>query len=191
MDLLALLRDLSRVAARLGKFVDPRTVRLRDPRPKARMWIGLAAAGVVLVGGAAALAANGRSTPESPPLDVLSSTPTSDALVRSVETARLPAPEPGARHPYFFDPIYVFTETPATAATAYPMADPPGVVVNLVGTLEPAGSPASMVGQDSRIRAVRRRATADGLRYVIGMTTPIERIEIEHEGNVVLIFPLR
>jgi hypothetical protein len=101
--------------------------------------------------------------------------------------------EPGVpveRHPRFYDPILVFTEMVPHGASAYPLADPPGIVVDIHGIPEPLGKAAVAVGKDDRVRMVRRRTTKKGTRYIINLTTPIKRIETEYEGRVVLVYPL-
>lgn len=86
---------------------------------------------------------------------------------------------------------YVFTELPPARVSAYPLASPPGIVVDLEGLPEPEEPAAALVGDDDRIRSVRRRVTQRGLRYIIGIETPVTRIEVEHEGQVVIITPVR
>lgn len=188
--------ELKRFAARAARNLDPRTVRLRDPRPRVRFWTAIAVVGAALVAGAAAMAATGRGSPEG-----ASATGDADRPASSPEPERAPSaraarpaadtPPPAAAHPNFHDPIYIFTEGAVADVSAYPMADPPGVVVNLEGAPEPDAPAESMVGEDPRIRAIRRRVTANGLRYVVGLTIPVRRIEVLHEGNVVIVTPIR
>jgi hypothetical protein len=113
---------------------------------------------------------------------------------KTVEEARanaLPTEETDLpRHPRFFDPILVFTEAVPERASAYPLADPTGVVVDLKGVPEPLEPVTSAVGEDDRIRAVKRRVTGQGLRYVIRLSTPVKRVEIESEGRVVMVYPV-
>lgn len=189
------IRELQRLVPRAVRNLDPRIVRFRDPGPRVRLWIGIAVVSSALVAGAAALAATGRGDP-------------GEATKTAAHRALPPEPEhaPNSRnadgptnkarpladhHPNFHDPIYVFTEGPVADVSAYPMADPPGVVVNLDGAPEPNAAPGSMVGEDSRIRAIRRRVTDQGLRYVVGLTIPVKRIEVLHEGNVVIVTPIK
>ncbi len=91
----------------------------------------------------------------------------------------------------FHDPLYVFCDETAHKVSVYPLADPPGVVVNLDGVPEPEADAKSMVGKDSRIRAVRRRVTSTGIRYILRLDTPIKRIRVIHEGAVIIILPVR
>jgi len=192
------VREMLQRAARLAHNLDPRTVKMRDQRPRIRPWIGVALVSAALVAGAAALAATGG---EEPTVDrrIDSGEGSQDpdrATAPSAESARAGEAsqgeqEPPPRYTNFHDPVYVFTEGQVAKVTAYPMADPPGVVVNLDGAPEPTASPESMVGEDPRIRAIRRRVTDKGVRYVIGLTIPIRRIDVLHEGNVVIITPLR
>ena len=91
----------------------------------------------------------------------------------------------------FHDPLYVFCDETAHKVSAYPLVDPPGVVVNLDGVPEPEADAESMVGKDSRIRAVRRRVTSTGIRYILRLDTPIKRIQVIHEGAVVIVLPVR
>ena len=90
----------------------------------------------------------------------------------------------------FHDPLYVFCDETAQKVSAYPLADPPGVVVNLDGVPEPEVDAKDMVGKDSRIRAVRRRVTSTGIRYILRLDTSIRRIRIIHEGAVIIILPV-
>jgi hypothetical protein len=189
--------------SRLLRDLDPRTVKLRDPRPRIRPWIVLALVSAALVAGAAALAATtGGEEPRSgdepeatgpteyAPIGPIAAEPhTAPADDRS--RRREEAPPPPKRHPNFHDPVYVFTEGQVGKVTAYPLADPPGLVVNLDGAPEPTASPESMVGEDSRVRAIRRRVTDEGVRYVLGLTIPVKRIDVLHEGNVVIITPIK
>jgi hypothetical protein len=177
-------------------------VRLRDPRPRLRRGIALIviAAGVLI--GAATLAATStssspfeqKSTPSvgddaSTPHaagETTTRSPVAPSITKTVKSAEKPP-----RDARFHDPYYVFTEGPVDGVDAYPLADPPGIVVNLRGATLPSGSADELVGSDPRVRAVRRRATADGLRYILRVTTPIKRIEVTHEGNVVIVAPIR
>ncbi|MCP4678825.1 MAG: hypothetical protein GY854_25725 [Deltaproteobacteria bacterium] len=179
--------------------LDPRIVRLRDPRRYPPRLTAALVLGAILVIGAVSFGATRRGSknqilPGPPPV------PPPEKPKRQAITKTLLVPpddleteteneEQVMRHPRFFDPVYVFTESPAEQVAAYPLANPPGVVVDLTGTPEPEGEPARFVGEDGRIRAVRRRTTARGLRYIVGLTTPVRRIEVVHDGNVVMIFP--
>lgn len=90
----------------------------------------------------------------------------------------------------YYNPIYVFTQAEAESASAYPLADPPGIVVNLQGLEEPEESAENMVGEDTRVLRVKRRITSAGLRYIIHLKQPIKKIESHKEGNVITINPL-
>jgi hypothetical protein len=184
------------IATRAARALDPRTVRLRDPGPRVGVWIGVAAVGVALVAGAAALAASSNDAPAESEPGAIPQTAASKSVEVSVSShstrdePSLPT-EPVGPHPRFHDPIYVFTEGQVAGVSAYPLADPPGLVVNLDGAPEPESAPESMVGEDRRIRAIRRRVTDKGLRYVIGLEIPVRRIDVLHEGNVVIITPVK
>jgi len=187
------LRELAGVFLRAA---DPRTVRLRDPPRRPRGSIAIAvAAGALAAGAAAIAAARAPAGPdETPPISFQA---TED---RSAEESMPDPPAPrdpaaplaiSARHPRFHHMFYVFTDLPPTRVTAYPLADPPGIVVDIEGVPEPEESPETLVGEDERIRSVRRRITPRGLRYVIGIRTPVTRLEVEHEGGVVIVTPVR
>lgn len=196
----------ARLAARKLRRLDPRIARLYDPRPgpDRRIVAVLLLAGLT-VAGAAAIAATGAKSNEADGIQPRRLASEIDHQAFEVPRPEPPPPLPSGdreddarhdaqtpeRHPRFYDPIYVFTEEPARAATAYPLADPPGVVVNLEGTSAPQADPLEMVGKDDRILAVKRRQTAEGIRYIIRISTPVKRIETEHEGNVVIILPIR
>jgi hypothetical protein len=185
------------LAARVLDRIDPRTVRVRDPRPRVGIWIGAATIGAALVMGAAALAASEQDDPDAAPEvrqanDEADERPPGEATTKETETAApIARPEPAPKHARFHDPLYVFTDDPVARATAYPLADPPGLVVNLDGVPEPDRPPSELVGEDPRIRAVRRRVTNKGLRYIIGLEISIKRLQVVHEGNVVIITPIR
>jgi len=194
--------DVKRLASRALHRVDPRTVRVRDYKRRSRLWLAIPLLGAVLVAGAAALAATGGEEPiegeavapaEPPP----AAGPYSSAATREPAEPKEPVPsaderpEPRPVHPNFHDPFYVFTEGEVAEVSAYPLADPPGLVVNLDGAPEPTATPESMVGKDSRVRAIRRRVSDRGVRYVLGVTIPIKRIEVLHEGSVVIITPVK
>jgi hypothetical protein len=194
----------ARLALRMLRRLDPRLVRLTNPRrhPDRRLLAVLLIGGLS-IGGAAAIAAtregdvqdgnyaeyevqtapDKKEEPEPSPLRRGPRKPFGDA-----EVSLFPLEE---RHPRFHDPIYVFTDEPARAASAYPLADPPGVVVDIEGSPEPDSEAMAMVGKDDRIKLVRRRMTATGIRYIIRLSTPVTKIETEHEGNVVIVSPLR
>lgn len=190
----------------LLRRLDPRIVRVTDPgRPPGRGLIAVLLVTGLTVAGAAAIAATGRDSrsdrhsrsddtlddnsrdlrkaPISPGTSARPS-PNTEELVEARRASIAKRPK------NFYDPIYVFTDAPALVATAYPLADPPGLVVNIEGIPEPEAAAQAMVGQDDRIKAVRRRVTANGVRYIIKLSTPVRRIETVHEGNVVMIAPL-
>jgi hypothetical protein len=195
IELSSKARTLIAVASRAARALDPRTVRLRDPGPRIGVWIGAAAVGVALVAGAAALAASSSGPDEREPAATPQPAPNKSAEVSESSNAVRDVPdqaaEPVAPHPRFHDPIYIFTEDQVAKVSAYPLADPPGVVVNLDGAPEPTATPESMVGEDRRIRSIRRRVTGKGLRYVIGLEIKLRRIDVVHEGNVVIITPVK
>lgn len=93
------------------------------------------------------------------------------------------------RHPKFFDPIYVFSNETISEVRAYPLADPPGVVVDLMNVALPSEKPENFVARDERVQSIRRRVMPFGLRYIVILTIPLNRIELFHEGNVAMIFP--
>ena len=195
------IQDIRRLASRALRRIDPRTVRVRDTRRRSRLWIAVPLLGAVLVAGAAALATTGSdeetgvdaAAPTEPRPDkssyaaVANREPAEDGVAPSADDP----PEPPSRHPKFHDPFYVFTEGEVAGVTAYPLADPPGIVVNLNGAPEPTSAPESMVGEDSRVRAIRRRVTNKGVRYVLGITIPVKRIDVLHEGSVVIVTPVK
>lgn len=194
------ISDLPRIASRLARKIDPRTVRFRDRPRRTRAWIAIPLLIATLVAGAATLAATRGDDPAEPPGPAPSNEPPGpytgqQARVPAEEqAAERPTAEPGApaaRHPHFHDPFYVFVEGEVTKVSAYPLADPPGLVVNLDGAPEPTATPESMVGEDARVRAIRRRVTNKGVRYVLGVTIPIKRIEMLHEGSVVIVTPVK
>jgi len=174
--------------------LDPRIVRMRDSRQNFRRTFIVIFVFISLAIGAVALAATGgeekiKSIDPAPPeiqpnysnllpdINKKISLPQADQITKN-------------RTKNFHDPLYIFTNSPVKKVTAYPMADPPGIVVNLTGVLEPEESPDKMVGNDPRIRAVRRRVTDTGIRYILNLTSPIKRINLEHEGNVVIVAPV-
>jgi hypothetical protein len=193
---------------RLIELLDPRVVRLREPGGHASRNAALIAVAVALtIAGAAAVAATGDGGEDRAASGLGGDFPSRipNASVRPVaEPERWSAKESSRatrdagdgpsgflkRPGNFYDPLYVFTDEPALGVVAYPMADPPGLVVNLDGLLEPLSDARDMVGADPRVRAVTRRTSPSGVRYVIGLSVPIKRIEILHEGNVVIISPV-
>jgi hypothetical protein len=105
------------------------------------------------------------------------------------DDSRSPREKPDPKSSKFYDPLYVFFDSEVESVTAYPLASPPGLVVDLKGTPEPTIEPDRFVGKDDRIRFIKRRVTPSGIRYIIGLTTPIKRIKTFKEGNVVMVFP--
>jgi hypothetical protein len=196
------LRDIGKLASRALHRIDPRTVRIREYRRRSRLWIAIPLLGAVLVAGAATLAATGGEEETTGQAVVSTEPPSAPGTYASAATREPAAPEraassnderrePPPGHANFNDPFYVFTEGEVAAVSAYPLADPPGLVVNLDGAPEPTSDPESMVGDDPRVRAVRRRITDKGVRYVLGITIPIKRIDVLHEGSVVIITPVK
>jgi len=187
-------RSLAAIAAR---YLDPRTVRLEDPSRPAILRRPAAALSLVgaLALGAAALAATGRSGEpgESAPAGAIADVGRPSG---SPAEERAEASPPGSlaldppRPPNFHDPLYVFTDGLVERVEAYPLADPPGFVVDLIGAPEPQAAADEMVGADPRTRSVKRRVTDRGVRYVIWLTTPLRRIEVLHEGSVVIVSPV-
>jgi hypothetical protein len=96
-----------------------------------------------------------------------------------------------ARPSNFHNPLYVFTNEPVKSHTAYPLANPPGIVVTIAGAPTPEESPVDMVGKDSRIKSIKRIHSKSGLRYIIWLKNPIKKIETSNEGNVISISPLK
>ncbi|MBN2529225.1 MAG: hypothetical protein JXR76_22740 [Deltaproteobacteria bacterium] len=97
---------------------------------------------------------------------------------------------PNAIDADFYNPFFIFTQAEAKHVEAYPLADPPGLVVDLHGISEPPQSPAQMVGDDVRVLKVRRLKTSKGLRYIIRLSQSIKRIKSQSNGNVVTVSPL-
>lgn len=168
--------------ARLVNDLDPRTVRLKDRGGglKRPVLVIIPAVAFLALGAAAFGASGGVSRNRAVDEDV---------VPVNVEPMIYDTPE--KRPMNFHDPLYVFCDETAHKVSAYPLADPPGVVVNLDGVPEPEADAKSMVGKDSRIRAVRRRVTSTGIRYILRLDTPIKRIRVIHEGAVIIILPLR
>jgi hypothetical protein len=160
--------------------------------------IGIAVLAGALAAGAAAFAAvRSGGTEEEVPEAAPEAPDPVPAPAAGIAPNPVPAPAlrkesaAPARHPRFFDMYYVFTPVAPARVTAYPLASPPGIVIDLEGVPEPEEPPSALVGEDDRIRSVRRRVTERGLRYIIGIETPVTRIEIEHEGEVVIVTPIR
>jgi len=176
------------------RLLDPRIVRIRDYRQNFRRTFIVIFVFISLAIGAVALAATGGTekiksidpAPSKIQPNYLNLLPN---ITKKISLTKAD-PITNNRPKNFHDPLYVFTDSLATKVTAYPMIDPPGIVVNLTGVLEPEESPYEMVGNDPRIKAVRRRVTDTGIRYIINLTSPIKRINLEHEGNVVIVAPV-
>ncbi|MFO8074303.1 MAG: hypothetical protein R6V85_20770 [Polyangia bacterium] len=186
-------------AGRMLERVDPRAVRMRDAAPRGRrLLVGAAAGALALAVGAAALALAVGGEPESAPGKAPAVGPAAiETADRDDVEAKSPiaaeknpdGPRSAARHPRFHDPFYVFTAGEVSSVSAYPLASPPGLVVNLEGAPEPERPAVEMVGKDDRVRAVRRIVTGEGLRYAIRTSTRMRRIEVIHEGEVVIVVP--
>ena len=106
----------------------------------------------------------------------------SDPLAKGNETTAAQAD--------FYNPFYVFTNTGAKAVSAYPLADPPGIVVDVHGVRKSDASPEEMVGKDDRVVGVRRLVTSKGLRYIIRTSQSIKRIKSQMDGNIITVSPL-
>jgi hypothetical protein len=165
---------------------------------KIRFTIAALILGAMLIIGAVAVAATrrthkeiGRPRPVEPPPQKPSKQIITRTDILAPRSAKLPGRTSAAdkRHPRFFDPIHIFTGTVAPEVAAYPLADPPGLVVDVIGVPEPEEPVERCVAEDERIRTLRRRVTERGLRYVIGLEMPVQRIELIHEGGVVMVFP--
>ncbi len=161
--------------------LDPRTVRMKDPGTGFKRPVLLIVPVVAFL--ALCAAAAGASGGVSKKREA-----TEGVVVVNVEPVIRDTPP--KRPMNFHDPLYVFCDETAQKVSAYPLADPPGVVVNLDGVPEPEVDAKGMVGKDSRIRAVRRRVTSTGIRYILRIDTPIRRIRIIHEGAVIIILPV-
>ena len=193
---------LSKASRRLSFAVgmlDPRIVRLREPRSRSPMMIAMAALAILLAIGAVSLA-SAKSAPaggqspvaaakivKAPSLADSQAIPKADDQVRKKNAPKKKATKKKAR---FYDPFYVFSETVIEGVAAYPLSDPPGIVVDLKGAAEKEGDVSNLVGTDDRIKSVRRLPTNSGLRYIIAVSTPLKRIELFHEGGVAMIFPV-
>ncbi len=189
-------RDFRKLWSVVGRL-DPRVVRLRDPRRYPRRLSAAILLGIVLVLGAVSVAATRKGSKKQILPEPLEPPPERPKKQIITKTTLVPPEDPDTaieendekRHPRFFDPVYVFTDDPVQRVSAYPLASPPGIVVDLIGATEPTGDATDFVGKDDRVRAVRRRNTAQGLRYIIGLTTPIRHIDVVYEGQVAMIFP--
>ncbi len=176
--------------------LDPRTVRLRDPGEgliKRPVLVIVPVVAFLVLGAVAFGASGGVSRNPAVDEDVAKIGSINEAVdtVAPVERVEPTIPDTTAKRPMnFHDPLYVFCDETAYKVSAYPLADPPGVVVNLDGVPEPEADAKGMVGKDSRIRAVRRRVTSTGIRYILRLDTPIRRIRIIHEGAVIIILPV-
>lgn len=204
---------LIRLPGRLLRRMDPRVVRLRDPVPLIRRVLswGVAASGLVITvalltagegsasakAGTASLArSEGRSNTHWDPIAEkpveAGSVPEGAAgkpLARSESRLGMEGKH-ASRSPRFFDPLLVFTEQPLSSVRAYPLRDPVGIVVDIHGIPEPLLAWEKLVGPDERILGVKRRSTSGGVRYIIYLSTPVQKIETEYEGNVVMVYPV-
>ncbi len=175
------------------RWLDPTRVRMRNQRRFPRWVMGVAIVIPLLMVCVAAVAAAlpGENAESSQTIEIEThiESPPTPLTVPSVGPIEAPAPEPENKPSAFYDPLYVFFAT-AEEVTAYPLASPPGVVVDLKGTAEPLEEALDMIGEDPRVRVVNRRATAAGVRYIIGLTTPIKRVEVFTEGGVAMVYPL-
>jgi len=179
------LKDAPKVILRQ---LDPGRVRFKPLRSRRRRIIVStlvsAAAAIAL---SATTAASSLKREEPPPRDskpraqIPSPADPSCKLHEETETTERPT--------RFFDPYYVFTEIRAEQAAAYPLASPPGIVVDLDGVPEPTAPTLEQIGDDKRVLSARRLTTATGLRYIIRVSHPIARIELIHEGQVAMLFP--
>ena len=161
--------------------LDPRTVRLRDPGAGLKRPVLVIVPVVAFLALCAAAFGASGGVSQNPAAD-------EGVVVDIVEPTIHETPKKKPMN--FHDPLYVFSDETAHKVSAYPLADPPGVVVNLDGVPEPEADAKGMVGKDSRIRAVRRRVTSTGIRYILRLDTPIKRIRIIHEGAVIIILPV-
>ena len=183
-------------AGRGLRRVDPRVVRFKRPRrfPKWVMTVQIVVVvlAACVVATAAVLPGEDKRTVSEDgfvEMEQAFTTQVSEVKPTEIDDALPPREKSERKNSRFYDPVYVFLESEVESVTAYPLASPPGIVIDLKGTPEPSIAPEEFVGKDSRIRAVRRRVTSSGIRYVIGLTTPIKRIETLKEGNVVMVFP--
>jgi hypothetical protein len=190
------------VLSRIGSL-DPRIVQLRDPTTNSHRTIAATILSAVLAISAVSVAATrDEATPKRPSDPPQPSRPKPERQIITNTAIEIPTAfieeqivanavktAVPKRHPRFFDPVYVFSGTEVHNVSAYPLANPPGIVVDLEGTPEPTDSAHEHVGKDDRILSVRRRVTNRGLRYILKVSTPIKRLEVVHEGNVTMIFP--
>ena len=176
--------------------LDPRTVRLRDPGEgliKRPVLVIVPVLAFLALCAAAFGASGGVSQNPAADEGVLKTGPIKETSPPSVPAEHVEPTirdTPKTKPMNFHDPLYVFSDETAYKVSAYPLVDPPGVVVNLDGVPEPEADAKGMVGKDSRIRAVRRRVTSTGIRYILRLDTPIRRIRIIHEGAVIIILPV-
>jgi hypothetical protein len=91
----------------------------------------------------------------------------------------------------FYNPYYIFIDSDSQDIKAYPLADPPGIIVNINGADEPVKSAAEMVGRDKRIKEVKRRVTKKGIRYILKISSPLKRIKTTRDGGVIIITPVK
>jgi hypothetical protein len=197
--------------ARRGlSLVDPRVVRLRDPVPLPRRLLTWAVAGsgllvtiaVLTAGEGSASAGPGETSASSvsapstvegealpASVDPVTGAASSTSMQSSEENAALSA-KAEARHLRFYDPLLIFTEHPPSSVCAYPLLAPAGIVVDIYGIPDPLLSSEQLVSRDERILAVKRRSTTSGVRYIISLSTPVRKINTEHEGNVVMVYPV-
>ncbi len=204
------------VSVRAIRRVDPRVVRLRDPVPLARRLLswGVVASGIAVTiavltageGKASAKPGTQSSTPGADrslmdgerntgkagipsvvsviPFEMPSSSPAGGER-RPLEAGQTPP-----RHSRFFDPLLIFTEQPLSSVYAYPLREPSGVVIEIKGIPEPLLSSERLVGRDERVLGVKRRSTGSVVRYIVYLSTPVQKIVTEHEGNVVMVYPV-
>ena len=176
--------------------LDPRTVRLKDPGTgfKRPVLVIVPVVAFLALGAAAAGASGGVSKKrevDEGPAPLASELQQGGTMMEAGFNGEpVIRDTPKTKPMNFHDPLYVFSDETAHKVSAYPLADPPGVVVNLDGVPEPEADAKGMVGKDSRIRAVRRRVTSTGIRYILRLDTPIKRIRIIHEGAVIIILPV-
>ena len=187
----------------IAEFFNPATVRtetVAEYRRHSGVITGMMAGGTamgILVIVLAILAISGGSddgadttvvlnalTAAEPPGNVSegSDTAESSRLAKESETTAAQAD--------FYNPFYVFTHNGAKAVSAYPLADPPGIVVDVHGVRKADASPEEMVGKDDRVVGVRRLVTSKGLRYIIRTSQSIKRIKSQMDGNIITVSPL-
>ncbi|MBN2340973.1 MAG: hypothetical protein JXX29_07070 [Deltaproteobacteria bacterium] len=188
-------------------FFDPRVVRLEAPNRFLlhSLMITLLFTGIAVT--AFAVAASVKQSPSTVEDDIASGSEdaiateslTADAAreawLEEGDAAKVKKNTPSEKKPTalpsdFYNPIYVFTQAQPKQVRVYPLATPPGIVVNIQGIEEPEESAEQMVGEDERIQKVKRVVTSTGVRYIIRLTYPIQRIEGHVEGNVITVSPL-